>query len=171
MIHASLIRHPRGDPALSLMEQLAEFIGNHLFLVSLFISLLMLLIWNIFGGTLSGVRQVNPAELTRLINRENALVVDLRSSDDFSGQHILHARNIPAADLESREKELEKYKTQALVVYCANGSTSARAARRLLARGFAQVYCLKGGLPSWQGANLPLTRELQPKVSIDGGTR
>lgn len=141
------------------MERLPEFISNHLFLVSLFVSLLMLLLWNVFGGTLSGVKQVLPAELTRLVNRENAVLVDLRPAADFETSHILGALNIPHGELEDRQKELEKYNTQPLVFYCASGAVSARISRTFLSRGFEQVHCLKGGLPSWQNANLPLTRE------------
>ncbi len=141
------------------MERLLEFIGNHLFLVSLFISLLMLLIWNLYGGALSGVKQIIPAELTRLINRESAVVVDVRPAAEFGGSHILNAVNLPDAEIENRKKELDKYKKQALVFYCGSGSISARVARTLSTQGFEQVYCLKGGLPSWQNANLPLTRD------------
>jgi rhodanese-related sulfurtransferase len=141
------------------MERLPEFISNHLFLVSLFVSLLMLLIWNLYGGAMSGVKQVIPAELTRLINRENAVVVDVRLQEDYKNNHILHAINIPGKDFETDKGKLDKYKKQAVVVYCASGVESARIARSLAALGFEQVYSLKGGLPSWQSANLPLTKE------------
>ncbi|MBT7950189.1 MAG: rhodanese-like domain-containing protein [Gammaproteobacteria bacterium] len=141
------------------MERLPEFISNHLFLVSLFISLLMLLIWNLYGGVLSGAKQIIPAELTRLINRESAVVIDVRSEDDYKNNHILHAINMPDKELEANSPKLDKYKKQALIVYCANGADSTRVARTLATNGFEQVYCLKGGLPSWQNANLPLTKE------------
>ena len=141
------------------MERLPEFIGNHLFLVSLFVSLLILLLWNIYGGTLSGVKQIVPAELTRLVNHENAVLIDLRAASEFEARHILGARNIPETEMASHEAELDKLKNEALVFYCGSGMVSARIARSLPARGFERVYCLKGGLPSWQNANLPLTKE------------
>lgn len=140
------------------MERLPEFIGNHLFLVMLFISILILLLWNVFGSAISGIRQVNPAELTRLINREDAVVVDLRSAEDFSVSHILNAMNIPDADMEKRKNELDKHKEKPLVLYCATGSVSTRIARALGADGFKQVHTLAGGMPSWQNANLPVTK-------------
>ncbi|MFT5132020.1 MAG: rhodanese-related sulfurtransferase [Gammaproteobacteria bacterium] len=141
------------------MERLPEFISNHLFLVSLFISLLMLFIWNFYGGVLTGVKAIIPAELTRLINREDAIVVDVRSTADFGSNHILNALNIPDAELQSRKSELEKYLKQPLIFYCGSGTISAKVARTLSGQGFEKVYSLKGGLPSWQNANLPLTRE------------
>ncbi len=141
------------------MERIPEFIGNHLFLVSLLVSLLMLLIWNLYGGVLSGVKQVIPAELTRLVNRENAVVVDVRAVADYEANHILNALNIPDTEMEEKISKLDKYKKQPIVFYCGSGAVSARVARTLSRQGFEQVYCLKGGLPSWQSANLPLTKE------------
>jgi rhodanese-related sulfurtransferase len=66
---------------------------------------------------------------------------------------------MPDKDLEANNAKLDKYKKQALIVYCASGADSARVARTLATNGYEQVYCLKGGLPSWQNANLPLTKE------------
>ena len=108
---------------------------------------------------MSGVKQIIPAELTRLVNREDAVLVDVRSEDDFKHNHILNSIHIPEKGLESNKAKLEKYTKQAVVVYCASGVESARFARALVGQGFEQVYCLKGGLPSWQNANLPLTKE------------
>ncbi len=141
------------------MERLPEFVANHLFLVMLFISILILLTWNIFGSAISGIRQVNPAELTHLMNRQDAVVVDLRSSEDFLGSHILNAINIPDKDVQERKSELEKYKAQPVVLCCATGSSSSRIARLLKMEGFEKVFSLAGGIASWRNANLPLTKD------------
>ena len=141
------------------MQRLPEFISNHLFLVSLLVSVLMLLIWNLYGSVLSGLKQVIPAELTRLINREDAIVVDVRTNAEFGNNHILGALNIPDADFQSRQHELEKHKDKPVILYCASGAVSAKLARTLLSQGFDKIFVLKGGLPSWQNANLPLTKE------------
>ena len=119
----------------------------------------MLLIWNLYGGALSGVKQIVPAELTRLINHENAIVVDVRPATDYENNHILNALNIPDAELESRKTELDKYLKRPVIFYCGSGAISARMARIFSKQGFEQVFCLKGGLPSWTGANLPLSKE------------
>jgi rhodanese-related sulfurtransferase len=141
------------------MENIPEFIGNHLFLVTLLIAVICLLIWNIFGDSMSGIRQVSPAELTRLINRENAVVVDIRAAGDFLNGHIIHALNIPEAEIKSRLKELEKHREKTVVVCCNTGTLSSRGVRLLKAEGFDNILALKGGLSAWQNAGLPLTRE------------
>ena len=76
------------------MERLLEFVGNHPLYFSLLISILILLIWNFFGDMLSGVKSLSPEEVTGLINRENAKVLDLRTQKEFEKGHIIDAINI-----------------------------------------------------------------------------
>lgn len=140
------------------MERIPEFIGNHLFLVSLFVALLALLLWNLFGDALSGVAQLAPAEVTLLLNRENALLLDVRTAAEFGDGHILGAVNMPAAEIETRQKELERYRDRPVVACCANGTHSTRVVRALRLQGIGKVHCLKGGLAAWRAAGLPLTR-------------
>jgi rhodanese-related sulfurtransferase len=141
------------------MEHFPEFVANHLFLFSLLVAILALLIWNLYGDTVSGIKQIIPMEATRLINHENAMLVDLRNQADYASGHILNARNIPATELAERLKELHKYKQQPVILCCNNGSESGRAARLMMQGGFEKIFCLKGGLHAWRSANLPLTRD------------
>ncbi len=67
-----------------------------------------------------------------------ALVVDVRTAGEFKGGHVDGALNIPVQELESRLGEL-KDKQRAIVVYCASGMRSARAAAILKKAGFADV--------------------------------
>ena len=141
------------------MEKLPEFIANHLWLVSLFVALLALLLWNILGSSMSGLAQVGPVEVTRLLNHEKALLVDLRAGAEFSSGHILNARNIPAAELEDRKKELQKFRNNPIIFCCSRNSDGVKAGRILKLAGFEKIYALKGGLQAWRNANLPVTRE------------
>ena len=141
-----------------MMERLPEFVGNHIILVTLFIAILTVLIWNLFGTAIGGIEQIPPAELTRLMNRENAIVIDTRTQEEFDKGHILNARNIQEADLQSRQKELEKYRTSPVVACCNSGVSAPKLARALKAMGYEKIYVLKGGIQAWQSANLPLTR-------------
>jgi len=141
------------------MERLPEFIANHLFLFSLLVALLMLLAWNLFGDSMSGVKTMSPAEVTRLINHDNAVVVDIRPAEEFKDGHIINAMNMPVADLESRRKELEKHKDKPVVLYCQGGAESGRVIRGFKHEGFGNLYVLKGGMQAWKSAGLPLTRD------------
>ena len=141
------------------MEHFPEFVANHLFLFSLLIAISSLLIWNLFGNAMSGISDVIPTEATRLINHENAVMVDSRSEKDFKDGHILNAINIPVEELSERQNELQKYKERRVILYCNNGAESARALRILRQNGFEKLHCLKGGVHAWRNANLPLARE------------
>ncbi len=141
------------------MEKLPEFIANHLWLVCLFVALLALLLWNIFGASMSGLTQVGPVEVTRLLNHDKALLLDLRTSTDFAAGHIISARNIPAAELADRQEELQKFKSNPIIFCCSRNSDGVKAGRILKPAGFEKIYSLKGGLEAWRTANLPITRE------------
>ena len=141
------------------MEKLPEFAANHLFLVSLFFGILILLAWNLFSSALTGVGEVSPQEATRLINREQGVVLDVRTAGEYAEGHIIGALNIPAAELDARRKELEKFRERPVITSCQTGTVGARVARSLKMTGFAQACTLKGGIGAWRGANLPLTRK------------
>ena len=141
------------------MEHFPEFVANHLFLFIMLAVILSLLIWNLYGDVLSGIKQVVPIEAIRLINHEQAVVIDVRSGGDYDGGHILNAIHSLADELSNSIGKLEKYRKQAVIIYCANGSESSKAARLFMQDGFEKVYCLKGGILAWKNANLPLTRK------------
>ena len=138
------------------MERLPEFIANHLFLFSLLLALIMLLFWNLMGDVLSGVKSVSPSEATALINREDAIVIDVRTEADFNQGHILNAENFPAKELESQKKKLEKFKQNSMIVYCQHGQESAQVTRTLKQMGFDKAVSLRGGITAWTSANLPV---------------
>lgn len=141
-----------------MLERIPEFISNHIILVTLFIAILGVLVWNLFGSVISGIDQITPAQLTRLMNRENAVVIDVRSQEEFNKGHILNARNIPEGELQSRQKEFEKLKANPIVACCDSGVASPRVARSLKATGHDKIFVLKGGVHAWQSAGLPLSK-------------
>ena len=141
------------------MEHFPEFVANHLFLFTILVAILSLLIWNLYGDVLSGIKQIVPIEAIRLINHEQAIVIDIRSGGDYDGGHILNAIHLLAVEISNRIVKFEKYRKQAVIIYCANGSESSKAARLFMQNGFEKIYCLKGGVLAWKNANLPLTRE------------
>ena len=137
------------------MDQLIEFAGNHLILASALFFILAMLVVNLMQG--GGSKSVLPIQAVQLLNREDALVLDIRSTSDFDAGHIINARNIPLADLKPNLDDLKKLKDRPVVVCCATGTTSGGALRELSAAGFEQVYSLKGGIAAWRSDNLPLT--------------
>ena len=93
-----------------ILHHLPEFFGNHTLLVMIFVVLLLALIGGEVARLFRGYREVTPAALTLLINRENALVVDLSSTQDFDKGHIPSARNVQMSQFDPENKELAKAK-------------------------------------------------------------
>jgi rhodanese-related sulfurtransferase len=137
------------------MERLFEFVGNHPMLIGTFAILLTLFIRN---EARRGGQAVTAQQLVDLVNRENALVLDVRDKKDFESGHIVNAVNIPYTSLESRIDELNKYKERPLVVACKMGQHSGTAGTMLRKKGFSDVRRLTGGIAEWRNQNLPVVK-------------
>lgn len=105
-----------------------------------------------------GYTALRPADLTSLMNRDNALVVDLSASGDFEKGHIAGSRNVAPSQFDPESKLLAPAKSLPVVVVCRNGLASAGAAKRLKKAGFEKVSWLDGGVAAWQQADLPLVK-------------
>lgn len=138
-----------------MIEQLFEFIGNHFILVGLFIALLFAFLVN--EGKQGGAA-ISTSNLVNLINRENAVVIDIRDKKEFNLGHIAGAINIPYSQLDSRVSELEADKEKPVVVVCKMGQNSGAAGRKLKAQGFTNVRRLSGGMSEWTASGLPLVK-------------
>lgn len=105
-----------------------------------------------------GFKAVKPAEVTRLINAGNAVVVDLSAPADFEKGHIAGSRNVQAKQFGPTHKLVANAKQQPVVLVDRTSLASASAAKVLKKAGFEQIYVLDGGLPSWSTADLPLVK-------------
>jgi rhodanese-related sulfurtransferase len=137
------------------MDQLFTFISNHPFLVGTFVLLLALFIRN---ETQRGGQTVSAQQLVDMVNREDALVLDVRDKKDFEAGHIVDAVNIPYASLESRLAELKDFKDKPVVVACKMGQHSGAAGTLLRKNGFEVVRRLTGGVAEWRNQNLPVVK-------------
>ncbi len=135
------------------------FAGRHPYLSMALAGLTLALIYNELAGRLSGVRPIGPAQLTALINRDNALVVDLRPAADFDKGHIAGAKNVQMSQFDPENKQLAPAKALPVVLVCKAGESAGAAAKRLRKAGFSQVNVLEGGVQAWQAADLPLVKK------------
>ena len=140
------------------MEQIFEFAGNHLALIAALVVVLFLLGQNILAD-MGGKGAITPQQATELINRKDAIVVDVRPIADFSKSHIINAINIPVSSLQNQLTQLEKHKGVPVIVACRSGAQSSAACKTLNSNGFEEVYNLKGGILAWESANLPVSRK------------
>lgn len=132
-----------------------EFLQQNIIWVALAAISGGMLLWPmVAGGT---VAHVSPAEATLLMNREDALVLDVRETGEWGSGHVHGARHITLGQLENRMSEIEKFKDKPIIVVCASGNRSSSACGQLKKAGFDKVYSLDGGISAWIGANLPVT--------------
>ncbi|TDO06679.1 MULTISPECIES: rhodanese-like domain-containing protein [Halomonas] len=140
-----------------MIDQLFEFVQNHPLLLGAF--LLVLAAWVAYEIRSSGSSGVSSSEATQLINREDAVVVDLREAGEYKSGHIAGARNIPQSKLDERMRELDKVKGKPIIVACKHGQSAGVAQAKLAKAGFERVFKLKGGMTQWQADGLPVVKK------------
>jgi rhodanese-related sulfurtransferase len=83
------------------------------------------------------------------LQKAGALIVDVRTTQEFATGHIDGAINVPVDGIQ--ETAASWSRTQPVVVYCATGARSDQAADILAGQGFKKVYNLTGGIAQWSG--------------------
>jgi rhodanese-related sulfurtransferase len=134
-----------------------EFITKNIFLIAIAAISGGMLLWPLLRKGAGGP-WVNTLQATQMMNRDDALVVDLRPAADYAKGHILGARNIPLAELARRANELDKHKAKPLIVHCGDGNRAGGGVALLRKGGFANVVNLTGGYAAWQQAGLPVEK-------------
>jgi len=140
------------------LERIPEFIAAHPILSLAFFAIGVGLIVNELSRYTRGYKSLTPAELTRLINQQNALVVDVSPLNDFDKGHIVGAKHVAMSQFDPENKQLAKVRELPVAVVCRNGMQSGQAAKRLVKAGFTSVHTLDGGIAAWQQAEMPLAR-------------
>ena len=138
------------------MERVFEFAVNHYILVSLFVAFLLAIL---VLESRRGGKKISAQGAVNLINRDEAVVVDIRDRKDFNEGRITGSINIPLNSIESRASELKKFKDKQIIVADKMGQHSAMAVKQLNAEGYANVVRLNGGVADWKGSNLPLVKK------------
>lgn len=137
------------------MLQFIEFVGNNFLLVGIFVVLLILFIAN---ETSRGGRTISNQELVTLMNHNQAVVVDLRTSKEFSEGHITGALHIPYTSITSRMTEIERHKEKPIVLTCKLGQHSGATGAQLRKAGFKNIQRLAGGMNGWRMGNMPVVK-------------
>ena len=141
------------------MQEYIQFFQAHPVLCLAWVGLLVAVVVMTLKSATSKVKTVNSQELTIMVNRENAKVIDVRSKDDFRKGHIVDAIHAPLADIKNNQVvALEKLKSTPIIIVCNAGITSSQAAQLLVAQGFENVHNLKGGMGDWKSANMPVSK-------------
>ena len=139
------------------MQQFLEYVANHPVLVGATVLLALAALAYEWSRARGGGLSVGPTDAVRLMN-QGALVLDVRSRDQYDTGHVIDARNVPSADRSQSVETLKKYREKPVLTCCETGMTASAAARTLRDQGFSKVASLRGGLQAWRAENLPLVR-------------
>jgi rhodanese-related sulfurtransferase len=135
---------------------LVDFLWQEKLLVATAVVSGTMLLWPLVRRSTGGP-WVSPAQATQLINREDAVVIDVREANEYASGHVLGAKNLPLARLASSGADVLKRKERPVIVY-GEGDTGLKAAAALKKQGFARVVNLSGGMSAWQQAGLPVEK-------------
>jgi rhodanese-related sulfurtransferase len=139
------------------MQRFLEYLASHPLLVGgTALLALAVLAYEVYQARNSG-QAVGPMDAVRLLN-QGAVMVDVRSREQFDAGHVIEARNVPLAEVGQSVETLKRFKDKAVLVCCESGMTSSGGAKLLRAQGFTKVVNLRGGLQAWRAENLPLVK-------------
>ena len=141
------------------MTSYADFVSNNIVLFAALGIIVVLIIRMEVKRALRGFKVVTPAEAVQLINKEDALVLDVREDSECVQGSIQGAKHLALSVLKQRVEELKNYVEKPVIAYCKNGNLSIQACEILKKNNFSNVMSLKGGIEGWRTANLPIARK------------
>ena len=146
-----------------MFEQILEFSTNHPILVMSFLALTGLILFTELRKFSQKFTTVGPAAAISVINTNKTTLLDVRESSEITAGMLNDAIHIPLSAISKRIAELDKYKNNAVMVYCRSGNRSGSVCRTLSGRGFEAVYNLAGGIMAWEDAHLPVSKNTKSK--------
>lgn len=139
------------------MDRFLEYLNNHPYLAGGTLLVVLVAIAFELRSRAQGATALSSNEAIALHNK-GALVLDVRSAEEFATGHIVNARNIPQETLANQLDSIKKYREKPVIVCCESGTRSAQATKLLKAQGYTTVFNLSGGLAAWRQDNLPLSK-------------
>ena len=140
------------------MQEYIDFARDNALIVIGFFAVLGFIIKSEISNATRKYKQVGVNEAVMLLNKDDALVIDVREAKEIQGGKIKGSRHITLGELPSKLSELEKNKQSPVLIYCRSGSRSSHASQILTKAGFEDVSNLAGGILAWESANLPITK-------------
>jgi len=109
-------------------------------------------------GSNSNIRDISANNLANQLERNDMLILDVRTAQEFAAGHVPGATNMPHTSVKSQLDKLQGYKNKTIVIYCKSGRRAAMARQTLTDAGFKQLLHLNGDMDSWQAGNFPIEK-------------
>ena len=95
------------------------------------------------------INQMNSDELIEFIELNDAILVDVRTEDEYNSGYIESSLNIDYFSNEFSVNADKLDKTIPIILYCRSGKRSSMSASKISKLGFKEIYNLKGGILEW----------------------
>lgn len=136
------------------------FAQKHTLLTLSWFAIFFMVIYTFYKGTTSKFKVITHNEVIRLMNNDEAVVIDLRSLDEYQRGHILGSVHILPNEIKNHNLgKIESHKDKAVVLVDINGVSAPASADLLAKQGFERVFVMKEGISAWAAASLPLVKK------------
>ena len=141
------------------MEEYLDFANKHYWLFVALGAVITLIIVTELRRFTKGYKEISPADAVLLINKENALVLDVREANEQAQGSIIGAKHVALSGLSQNADSITSDKDKPILVFCKMGNRSSQACKVLLKNSYTKVYGLKGGINAWINEQLPITKK------------
>lgn len=101
-------------------------------------------------------KAVSAEDAQQILGTFSPLVLDVRTPKEYKMGHLDGSRLIPVQELKTRINELDAYKHDPILVYCATGNRSTVASKLLIDSGFTRIFNLRHGIVDWYRKKYPV---------------
>lgn len=141
------------------MSPYSEFITNNFVLFAALGIILALILRLEIKRALRGFKVVTPAETVQLINKEDAILLDVREDNERVNGTIKGSKPLALSVLKQRIEEIKEFAEKPVITFCKTGNRSLEACEILKKNQFTNVMSLKGGIEGWRTVNLPVVKK------------
>lgn len=104
------------------------------------------------------IHQLNPAEARQWQDKGKAIIIDVRSHDQYQKEHIPSAQNIPASQITVLTLPVPPEGCK-LIVHCNRGGGATRLCNALMEEDSAlELYHLQGGIEAWKASGFEVSQ-------------
>ena len=102
------------------------------------------------NGKKAEYKKITSDEAKKMMETQKAIVVDVRTLEEYNEGHIPNAISVPLETIENEAETKLKNKDDLILVYCRSGRQSREAALKLIEKGYTNVIDF-GGIKDWNG--------------------
>ena len=111
---------------------------------------------------------INVRDALQMLQSGEAVLIDVRSPEEFRDEHIAYALSVPLDTIETGFGTLNIPPNRTILFHCLKGTRGQMACERVNGLGTCKnkILNIEGGIDAWQAAGLPVIAERIKKTSL-----